>query len=169
MPQNNESVPWLSRGTLNWLGLVLLGLGLVFVDVFPGHAQRARGTVTIGPQVGQPGGVSGKLYRSPQTAYEALVTTDGNESVSLYLHRLHERALPDSLLYLYLGPGLLTGVRQLGESPTPTAGISSQVGLNFYAERFEVFLHVTPGLRFLPDPRGTLGASVGLRYTFRWR
>ena len=169
MPLNNGVASWIFRGGLNWMGLLLLGLSIVFADVFPGHAQRARGTVTLGPQVGQPGGISGKLYRSSQTAYEALVTTDGDETITLYLHRLHERALPDSLLYLYLGPGLLTGVRQLGGSPTPLFGISGQVGLNFYAERFEVFLHLTPGLRFLPNPRRTMGASVGLRYTLRWR
>jgi hypothetical protein len=146
-----------------WGGLLLACL---FVwDAVPGHAQRSRGTATVGLQVGQPGGLTGKLYRSPRTAYQGLLTTDGNDFVSLRLHWLRERALPDSLLHLYVGPGLLVGLKQIGDGPTPQLGGGVQVGLNFYAERFEVFLHLTPGLHALPDPRAALGAGVGLRYT----
>jgi len=146
-----------------WGSLLVIVLGVW--EAAPGHAQRSRGTTTVGLQVGQPGGITGKLYRSSQAAYQGLLTTNGNDFASLRVHWLQERALPDSLLHLYVGPGLLVGLEQIGGPPVPQLGASAQVGLNFYAERFEVFLHVTPGLRFLPDPRTALGASVGLRYT----
>lgn len=148
--------------------LLLLGLGTLLLFPSPSPAQRTRGTSSIGPQVGQLNGLTGKLYRSSRTAYAGLVTTDGDDFFSLYLHRLHERPLPDSLLHLYLGPGLLVGTQQLGGPPIPTLGVSTQVGLNFYDDRFEVFLHVTPTLRFFPDLHPKLGASVGLRYVL-WR
>jgi hypothetical protein len=148
--------------------VLLIGMGALLL-LPQAHAQRARGTLSVGPQVGEPAGLTAKLYRSSRTAYDGVLTTDGDDVVTLHLHRLRERALPDSLVHLYLGPGLVVGARQLGGPPRPQLGISTQAGLNFYAERFEVFLHVTPTLRFLPDLRPGLGASVGLRYVLRWR
>jgi len=148
----------------------MLALGIVelLAGVGTAGAQRTRGTFTIGPQVGQPAGLTGKLYRSSRTAYAGLLTTDGDDFARLSLHRLRERPLPDSLLHLYLGPGLLVGGRQLDDAPVLQVGASVQVGLNFYAERFEVFVLTTPTVRFLPDVTPTLGGSVGLRYTFGW-
>lgn len=135
----------------------------------PVSAQRMPGTVNLGPQVGQPAGISGKWYRPDDTAYAGLVTTDGDDFVTMYVHRLQERPLPDSLLHLYAGPGLFIGGTALDEeTPRATLGVSIQAGLNFYAERFEVFLHVTPTVRFLPSPKPRLGGSVGLRYVL-WR
>jgi hypothetical protein len=145
----------------------LLGsVGLLFL-VHSASAQRSPGTVNLGVQVGQPSGITGKLYRSPPTAYAGLFTTDADESAALYLYRLRERPLPDSLMHLYVGPGLLLGAHALDTpTPNPDLGLTLQAGLNFYADRFEVFLHVTPILRFLPKIRPALGGSVGLRYTF---
>jgi hypothetical protein len=129
-------------------------------------AQRAPGSVNLGVQVGQPAGATGKVYRAGQTAYSGLVTTDGDDFVKAYLHRLHERPLPDSLVHLYVGPGLLIGAKAI-DKPTPLSefGFSVQAGLNFYRERFEVFLQMTPFLHFLPKTTASLGGSVGLRYT----
>ena len=131
----------------------------------PAAAQRTTGTVNVGVQVGQLGGVTGKLYRGPRTAYTGLLTTDGKEFVDLYLHRLHERPLPDSLVHLYAGAGLVVGAQRLDERvPTPSLGPSAQMGLNFYAERFEVFVQATPTLALLPTVDFKIGGSVGLRY-----
>ena len=148
-----------------WAGLLLLNGGELFVGTGPVHAQRSEGTVTIGLQIGEPGGLTGKVYRSPHTAYTGLLTTDGDNFAALYLHRLHERPLPDSLLHLYVGPGLLVGAERLTGTPSPRVGLSTQIGLNFYAERFEVFVLTTPTLLFLPDFTPMVGGSVGLRYT----
>lgn len=148
-----------------WAGLLLLGVGELFLGSAPVRAQRSGGTVTIGLQVGEPGGLTGKVYRSPHTAYTGLLTTDGDDFAALYLHRLHERPLPDSLLHLYVGPGLLVGSERLTSTPSLRIGLSTQIGLNFYAERFEVFVLTTPTLLFLPNFTPKVGGSVGLRYT----
>ncbi len=144
-------------------GLVLVVL-LGLLPAAPSVAQRSVGTTTFGVQVGQPGGVTGKLYRASPIAYDGLFTTDGNDFVSLYVHRLWERPLPDSLVHLYAGPGLLLEGRSLQSTPTPQVGLSAEAGLNFFLKRFEVFLHVTPSLRLYPDQGTRWGGSVGLRY-----
>lgn len=145
--------------------VVLLALGLTILPVTGALAQRTSGTFNLGPQVGQPAGLTVKVYRSPGTAYSGLFTTDGDDFASLHLHRLHERPLPDSLVYLYYGPGLFLGGKSLDEDlPVAILGVSAQMGLNFYADRFEVFVHATPKIELRPDLRLGLGGSVGLRY-----
>ncbi len=145
--------------------LLLFGLGMGRLLPSTAVGQRVKGTTNVGLQVGQPGGVSAKYYPSRKRAYSSLITTDGDQILEFYMHRLRERPLPDSLVYLYAGPGLLLGTRTLDEPPpTPDLGLTVQVGLNFYAERFEVFLHATPVLRVVPAITPQLGGSVGLRY-----
>lgn len=128
------------------------------------HAQRTKDAFNLGLQVGQPAGATGKVYRSPRTAYQGLFTTDADDFFTLHVYRLRERPLPDSLVYLYVGPGLLAGARSLNTTPEPEVGLSVQGGLNFYVERFEIFLQLTPALRFSPNVSPSLGGSVGLRY-----
>lgn len=141
------------------------------------RAQRAPGNVTTGLQVGSPGGVTAKVYRAGHTAYSGLFTTDGDDFATLFAHRVREPPLPDSLLHGFIGPGGFVGVLHLPDAPVPEVGISALLGLNFYSERFEVFLNLTPTLRLFPKRNGepaltlrpNLGGSVGLRYHLRRR
>lgn len=130
----------------------------------PVLAQRQPGTVGMGLQVGQPSGLALKLYRETPVAYDGILTTDADDYVSLRLHRVWEHPLPSSPLYIYVGPGLFLRQERAPSALRTDLGLSAEAGLNFYAERFEVFLHVTPTLRFLPDPAAQWGQSVGLRY-----
>jgi len=131
-------------------------------------AQRQSGATGAGFQVGRPGGLALKLYRADTIAYDGVISTDGDDFVVGHYHRLWERPLPNSPLHLYLGPGLMVGFENLGRSPELRFGLSAEAGLNFYAERFEVFLHVTPTLRFLPNTHVAIDGNVGLRYYFRF-
>lgn len=148
-------------------GMIVLVCMMGLSALHPAAAQRSVGTTTFGVQVGQPGGITGKLYREAPIAYDALFTTDGNDFVSLYVHRLWERPLPDSLVHLYAGPGIVLEGTSLQSDPTPRMGVSAEAGLNFFLERFEVFLHVTPALRLVPAWDTQWGGSVGLRYRLR--
>jgi hypothetical protein len=148
----------LRAGALAALGLVALGGGGT-----PAEAQRQPGALGLGFQVGRPGGLAVKWYRPAPIAYDAVLKTDVHKVAVVHLHRLWEQPLPDSPLHFYLGPGLVGGADRLGHR----LGLSTEAGLNFYAERFEVFLHLTPTLRFLPTNRVTLDGNVGLRYYLR--
>lgn len=145
---------------------ILLTLSLVALIglASSAYAQREPGSITLGAQVGRPGGLALKVYRPDAVAYEALLTVDGDDFVRLAAFRLWERPLPDSMVYVYYGPGLVAGGRRLDTDPSLTAGIGGKLGLNFYADRFEVFLHVTPIVRGRPRPEAHLGVGVGLRY-----
>lgn len=132
----------------------------------PVFGQRAPGSVGLGLQVGRPGGLAIKMYRPGGIAYDAVLSTDADDFAAGYVHRLWEEPVPDSPLHFYFGPGVIAGVDGLSESTQVRLGLSAEAGLNFYAERFEVFLHVTPTLRFFPNSQAYLDGNVGLRYYF---
>ncbi|MCS3612065.1 hypothetical protein [Salinibacter ruber] len=145
----------------------MLVLALLIATASPAVAQRQPGALGAGFQVGRPGGLALKWYRSSPVAYDGIVSTDGDDFVVGHVHRLWERPLPDSPLHLFAGPGVVVGPSRLAQSPRLRLGLSGEVGLNFYAERFEVFLHVTPVLRFLPNTQASIDANAGLRYYLR--
>ncbi|MBB4060009.1 hypothetical protein GGP80_000661 [Salinibacter ruber] len=146
---------------------LMLVLALLIATASPAVAQRQPGALGAGFQVGRPGGLALKWYRSSPVAYDGIVSTDGDDFVVGHVHRLWERPLPDSPLHLFAGPGVVVGPSRLAQSPRLRLGLSGEVGLNFYAERFEVFLHVTPVLRFLPSTQASIDANAGLRYYLR--
>jgi hypothetical protein len=125
--------------------------------------MRVAGRVGAGMQVGQPGGVVAKWYRSPPVAYTALLTTDGDDYASLIVNRLWEGPLRNSPLGAFVGPGLLVGSTGLQRQGAFALGVNGLAGLNFYVEPFEVFLQVTSRFRFLPNREDDVGGTVGMR------
>ena len=146
---------------------VVLAL-LIAAATGPALAQRQPGARGAGFQVGRPGGLALKWYRSSPAVYDGILTTDGDDFVVGHVHRLWERPIPDSPLHLFAGPGVMIGPSRLARTPRLRLGLSGEVGLNFYAERFEVFLHVTPVLRFLPNTDVAIDGNAGLRYYLRF-
>ncbi len=131
------------------------------------------GRVGVGIQVGDPTGVSLKIYRRSATRKGILGTVDAytmlaawNLDSFFYLdaHALKENALEDSPLNYYIGPGIIIGVREWRGENQSVAGVSVEGGLNFFTERFEVYLGLTPWFRIIPDPSLRLGGGVGLRF-----
>ena len=125
----------------------------------------------LGGQIGNPGGVSLKLYRSSRasyasrTSYSILAAWDLGESFFVHAHRLIERPLPDSPLNYVLGPGAVLGLEDRANTDL-VLGLSALVGLNFFLEHFEVFLQITPRLLVIPRTQARLGGGIGLRYYF---
>lgn len=158
--------PRLARPALVLVAAVSLGMSLGALAL-SAQAQRHAGAVGVGAQVGRPGGVSLKAYRSPRAAIDAALTTDGDDRAVLHLYGVREWALSTTAVHAMAGPGLAVGTTRTAEQGrVAVAAAGGLAGLNFFAERFEVFLHVTPRVRFLPKVDGVLGGSVGLRYFF---
>jgi hypothetical protein len=143
--------------------LVALGLGNAPV---PAQAQRLAGAVGVGAQVGRPGGLALKTYRSSHVAIDLALTTDGDDRAVLHLHRVREWAVSTTSVHAMAGPGLAVGTTTADQDRALVAAAGGMAGLNFFADRFEVFLHVTPRVRFLPKVDAAFGGSVGLRYFF---
>ena len=167
MPQSEGDGPMSWERVWNVLSppvlvALLLSAGLLLPT--PAAAQRQPGSVGMGFQIGHPGGFAIKWYRPDSIAYDGVFSTDGTDFIAGYFHRLWERAVPNSPLHFYAGPGVLVGTERPSRSPRLRLGLSTEAGLNFYAEQFEVFLHVTPALRFLPSTHVRLDGNVGLRY-----
>lgn len=130
-------------------------------------AQNPAGRVGVGGQLGEPSGITVKLYQRSGFAYEILAAWDLGDFFFLNAHALYERAIPDSPLRYYVGPGILAGVREGNADESDfVVGISGEVGVNFFVERYEVFLHLTPRLGVIPDTQGDVGGGIGLRYYF---
>jgi hypothetical protein len=147
---------------------MLIGLALVASSTSPlsTHAQRTTGRVGIGAQVGRPSGLTGKLYRHAQLAYDLSLVWNLRDFVFVESHRMHEWPIPNSPLHLLLGPGVFAGLDEAPRDNEVTLGISGALGLNFFRERFEVFLQAMPRMRLYPATQARLGGSVGLRYFF---
>lgn len=129
------------------------------------RAQDPASDIGIGGQIGDPSGVTLKLYQRPGFSYEFLAAWDLDSFFFLNGHALYERPIPDSPLRYYLGPGVIIGIREDSNDETDlVVGISGQVGVNFFVERFEVFLHLTPRLDVIPSTDGDIGGGIGLRY-----
>jgi len=150
------------------LAILLLCTGLVVSASAPqpSHAQRTAGRVGIGAQAGRPSGLTVKAYRHAQLAYDLALVWNLQDFVFVEAHRMHERPLPNSPLHLLVGPGLFAGLDEAPRRNRATLGISGALGLNFFRERFEVFLQATPRMRLYPSTRARMGGSVGIRYFF---
>lgn len=129
-------------------------------------AQRSGGPFGLGAQAGRPSGLSTKLYRQARIGYDLSLAWDLEDFFFANVHRVHERPIPNSPLHAFAGPGLFVGVDETPVKNDITFGISGNFGLNFFKERFEVFLQVTPRLRLYADTRTRVGGGVGLRYFF---
>ncbi|MDQ7039857.1 MAG: hypothetical protein Q9M35_02860 [Rhodothermus sp.] len=153
-----------------------LRLALLFIGMLPVGAQAQPyahtppGQTGLGGVIGTPSGLSLKIYstdRSSFTAYDFLLAYDLDRFFFFSLHGLFEQPLPDSPLNYFFGPGALLGIREHAHSNNEMVlGLSVNLGINFFTERFEVFLQVTPRLHLIPATEGDLGGGIGLRYYF---
>lgn len=150
------------------LAILLLSTGLaIFASApHPSQAQRTAGRIGIGAQAGRPSGLTIKAYRHPQLAYDLALVWNLRDFVFVEAHRTHERPLPNSPLHVLVGPGLFAGLDEAPRRNRATLGISGALGLNFFRERFEVFLQAVPRVRLYPATRAHMGGSVGIRYFF---
>lgn len=147
----------------------LLGLFLTAGSV---QAQRVPGAVGLGGQVGDPSGVTLKIYNPNTISYDFLAAWDLNDFFFLNLHGLYERPLElenVSGVEYFFGPGGFVGIRDRAEPVEDdfVFGISGRIGVNIPLEdRFEFYAQFTPRINLVPDTEGDLGGGIGVRYYF---
>mgnify|MGYP006275112277 FL=1 len=155
---------------MRYLLCILLAAGGLASGVLhaPLHAQRAPGSIGGGAQAGQPGGFTVKTYGPEPWAGVFSLGTNFRDQTVAHVHLLRERDLPESALWMFWGPSLFLGLRSLDTRSRVVAGAGARIGLNFYTERIEVYLHASPRAEGLPAPDVRIGGSVGLRYYLRF-
>jgi hypothetical protein len=130
---------------------------------------RAQGGVGLGGQIGDPSGLTLKLYNPGRVSYDFLVAWDLDDFFFLNVHGLYERRLntTEDFRFFY-GPGGFLGFRDRprDEDDDAVLGISGTFGLGFYIEQFEIFGQLTPRLALVPDTNGDLGGGIGVRFYF---
>jgi len=144
----------------------------LFLATAPAHAQRVPGAVGLGGQVGDPSGVTLKVYNPNTISYDFLAAWDLDDFFFLNLHGLYERPLElenVSGVEYFFGPGAFIGIRDRREPVEDdfVFGISGRIGVSIPLEdRFEFYAQFTPRINLVPDTDGDLGGGIGVRYYF---
>lgn len=141
---------------------------LVLLAVPSAYAQRG-GTTGLGGQVGEPSGLTLKLYNPGAVSYDFLAAWDLDDFFFLNVHGLYERPLGNERnLRFFYGPGVFVGFRDRPreDDDDVVVGISGSLGLSFWVDRFEVYGQITPRLSVLPDTDGDVGGGLGIRFYF---
>lgn len=152
--------------------LTFLSLAAYSLFVLSGPVHAAGRGVGLGFILGEPDGVSGKLWLGNATALAAAVgwsNSDRDDSAHLQLdHVWHDFGVLDvdrGSLPVYYG----LGVRIDFHKKHDQAGVRFPLGLAylFKSRRADIFLEVVPALELTPDTDVDVGAGLGARYFFR--
>lgn len=147
-----------------------VGILLAFLTctVTPIFAQRAAGDVGLGVHIGQPTGLTLKVY-NPGTSVDFLAAWDLDDFFFLNVHAIYDTPLNNAhTIHFYYGPGGYIGIRDRGRELDDEVemGVSGNFGLDFLIEKFEIFMQVTPRLSLVQRTDFDMGGGVGFRVYF---
>lgn len=151
--------------------LAILTLLALTTTVTPAAAQRTSGAVGLGGQIGEPTGVTLKVYNANSPSYDFLAAWDLDDFFFLNAHALFEDNLDadgiDPELEWYIGPGGFIGVSDTPGDDEALIGASGTIGLTMiFNNRVELYGQITPRITLIPETDGEFGGGIGLRYYF---
>jgi hypothetical protein len=148
-------------------GITACVLALLTLAV-PAGAQRVPGDVGLGVHVGQPTGVTLKVYNEV-TSVDFLAAWDLDDFFFLNIHAIYDVHLNDEgTVHFYYGPGGYIGIRDRREGLDDEVeiGVSVNFGLDFMIRKFEIFVQGTPRLSLVESTNFDMGGGVGFRVYF---
>ena len=150
---------------------LVVGLLLGFACATPAVAQRTTGAVGVGGQLGEPTGLTLKVYNENAPSYEILAAWDLDDFFFLNGHALFEHRIDastlDPALEWYVGPGAFIGVVDNPSEDEVGLGISGALGLHLvFSQQVELYVQVTPRIGVIPETEGEIGGGLGVRYYF---
>ena len=156
--KNNSFYP------INLTRILILTLFLSGTSFIELNAQRQYGDVGIGVQIGQPTGLSIKVYK-PVTSLDFLAAWNWNDFFFLNIHGLYDTHLNDqNTVHFFYGPGGFIGIRERSDrNDDVELGVSGSFGLDFLIHKFEIYLRATPRLALVKSTRFDMGGGVGFR------
>jgi hypothetical protein len=145
---------------------------LISVVLLVGCAAGAQvcagsGKFGVGIMVGEPTGVSAKLWLGKRSALDAAAAWSFRDNGTLCLHAGYlyhflniQPAVPDGFCS-YAG----AGAKLLFRDET-AAGLRIPLGLIYSYRRIELFLEIAPSVLFVPDTAADLDGGAGIRFYF---
>ena len=141
-------------------------INLSLADVVYAQEKKLENRLGVGGQAGVPTGLTLKYYFNHNLNIIVVNTWSLERFLLLSSYVSYESPIPDSPLGFYLGPGAFVGRDDSSKDEDFKSGFGLVLGLNFFVEKFEVFLQGNPDLAIRPDIEIKLGGAVGIRYFF---
>lgn len=144
------------------------------VLALPAEAQRTSGAAGLGGQIGEPSGLTLKVYNQSAPSYDFLAAWSFSDDFfflnahAQWNQNLNAQNVNQGFEWFF-GPGAFIGVADRSNSQDDEAvlGVSGRVGLNFIVnDQFELYGQVTPRISVIPDTEGDVGGGLGFRYYF---
>lgn len=160
--------------TFSALRTLLLTLVVAGVLALPAEAQRTSGAVGLGGQIGEPSGLTLKVYNESAPSYDFLAAWSFSDDFfflnghAQWAQNLNAQNVNQGFEWFF-GPGAFIGVADRDNSQDDEAvlGVSGRIGLNFIVnDQFELYGQVTPRISVIPDTEGDVGGGLGFRYYF---
>ncbi|HUX13665.1 MAG TPA: hypothetical protein VMW87_11600 [Spirochaetia bacterium] len=154
---------------LNALRTRILFIALVVFSavVFPLAAQPK--TFGIGIILGEPTGISAKLWLDRTSAIDAAAAWTFYPNGAFYVHADYLYHMYDlfpvtrGVLPLYIGVGGSVTIE-----PVPRIGVRVPIGIDYFFEKapIDIFLEVAPGISLYPATQFDASGGIGVRFNF---
>ena len=146
--------------------IILFILAIILIPGFT-NAQRSPGEIGIGVQVGQPTGLTLKLYNEP-ASLDFLAAWDWDKFFFLNVHSVFDAHLNDRrTFHFFYGPGAFIGIRDRDPLKDDIAlGLSGTFGLDVMVGKLEFFIQATPRLELVKSTEFDMGGGGGFRVYF---
>jgi hypothetical protein len=151
------------------------GIVVLLVGLTTGVAEAQSRGFGLGLIIGEPTGVSAKLWQSRTTALDFAAAWSFTDEAAFHLHAdylFHNFKLihvDRGQLPVYYGIGLRVKLSDEEKHDDTSLGLRIPVGLDYLfaaGTPLDVFIEVVPILDLVPNTDVTLNASLGLRYWF---
>lgn len=159
----------MSKFYSRWPYLTAIVLALCLIQTKTAWAQPSGGNFALGIQLGQPSGLSLKIYQPGRMSPDILLAWDLNDFFFANVHGIWEKSISNDFNFFY-GPGLFLGFREhrnnrvFDDDDEINLGVSGTIGLNCYVDRFEIYLRLTPRLLVIDRTDGDVGGGLGFRF-----
>jgi hypothetical protein len=142
---------------------------LICISLSVPAAFADRGPFGLGLILGEPTGISAKLWLADMHAVDAAFAWSFQDEGSFYIHANYLFHLTGLIsvntgqLPVYFGVGGKVNLRD-----DPQVSVRIPFGLNYLFDTvpLDAFLEVAPGIGLFPSTKFDIGAGIGIRYYF---
>jgi hypothetical protein len=143
---------------------LIIFMVVAFVLIAGPVALKAEG-LGLGIILGEPTGLSGKMWMGGNTAVDAAAAWSFGDNGALHLHADYLFHKNDLMEFASLYYGLGAKVKLMDDVQV---GIRVPVGLVHELESapIDIFLEIVPGLNLIPETNFGINGGLGIRYYF---